>query len=285
VVSYAEGPPSGPPFVLIHGGSARWQYGRELLEALADGWHVFAPDLRGHGRSGRTPGAYRVRDYATDIAFLLREVVVEPAVVFGHSRGGEIAVMLAAREPALVRALIVGDAPLSPDTSPVDDPDHRARNELWRDLAGHPAGEIEAALRAMPLVEPGATVPVRAEDAIGSDSPWFAFQAQTLQELDPETLASLLAGPRELLDGYDPEALLPAIACPVLLLQADPRLGGTLSEADVELGLRWLRDVSLVRLEGIDHSLHGRTDQLPQVLAAIRAFIRPDRDNDETSGL
>jgi hypothetical protein len=34
-INYAEGPPSGPPFVLLHGGAARWQYGQHLLDRAA----------------------------------------------------------------------------------------------------------------------------------------------------------------------------------------------------------------------------------------------------------
>ena len=39
---------------------------------------------------------------------------------------------------------------------------------------------------------------------------------------DPDMLAAVLAGPDSMLGGYDPETLLPAISCPVLLLQACP---------------------------------------------------------------
>jgi pimeloyl-ACP methyl ester carboxylesterase len=272
-INYAEGPRSGPPFVLLHGGSARWQHGEDLLAALAHEWHVVAPDLRGHGRSAHTPDAYRVRDYVGDVAFLIRRRIGEPSVVYGHSRGGEVAVMLAALEPELVRGLIVGDAPLSPEGSPTEQPDHRARNELWRDLAGRPAREIEAGLREMPIVEPGATGARPAREVMGEDSDWFAWQAETLHRVDPDTLTSLLAGPRALLEGYDPDLLLPAIRCPVLLLQADPAVGGVLSDADVALGRRLLRDVEVARLAGIDHALHSRSDQLDRVLAAMGPFL------------
>jgi len=67
-INYAEGSANGPAFVLLHGGSARWQYGRDLLEMLADDWHVYAPDFRGHGKSGRVPGAYILADYVRDTA-------------------------------------------------------------------------------------------------------------------------------------------------------------------------------------------------------------------------
>ena len=113
VLNYAEGPPNGPAYVLLHAGAARWQYGQALLEALVDSWHVYAPDFRGHGKSGRVPGAYRLQDYVDDTAAFLASVVREPAIVYGHSLGGEVAVMLAAQHSDLVRALIVGDAPLS----------------------------------------------------------------------------------------------------------------------------------------------------------------------------
>jgi pimeloyl-ACP methyl ester carboxylesterase len=273
LLGYAEGPSSGPPFLLLHGGSARWQHGDDLLEALTDQWHVFAPDLRGHGRSGHVPGAYRVRDDVDDIAFLIRQRIGEPTVVYGHSRGGEVAVMLAAREPELVRGLIVGDAPLSPEGSPTEQPDHRARNELWRDLAGRGTPEIEAGLREMPILEPGATEARPARQVLGDDSPWFAFHAESLHRVDPDTLTSLLAGPQALLEGYDPHVLLPAIACPVLLLQADPDLGGVLTDADVSLGRQLLSNVQVARLAGIDHALHSRSDQLDAVLDVVRPFL------------
>ena len=272
-LNYAEGPAGGEPFVLLHGGSARWQYGETLLEELADRWHVFAPDLRGHGRSGHVASGYRVRDYVDDIAEFLTSVVGEPAVLFGHSRGAQVAVMVAAEHTELVRALMVGDAPLSPDLTATERPDHRAQNELWQKLAGRPASEIEAALREMPILEAGETRPRPAREVMGDDSPWFAFQAEALHLLDPRTLTELLAGPRELLVGYDPEVLLPAIECPVLLLQADPELGAVLTDDDVELGLRLIRHASHVRLDGVDHALHGRPDQTARVLDAIEPFL------------
>jgi pimeloyl-ACP methyl ester carboxylesterase len=112
-LNYAEGPSNGSAFVVLHAGSARWQYGLTLLEALAESWHGYAPDFCGHGLSGHVPGAYSMRDYVRDTAAPPAGVAHAPAVVYGRSLGGEVGVMLAAVHPELVRALIVSDASLS----------------------------------------------------------------------------------------------------------------------------------------------------------------------------
>ena len=51
----AEGAATGPPLVLLHGGSARWQSALPLIPDLSEQWHVYVPDLRGHGQWGACP--------------------------------------------------------------------------------------------------------------------------------------------------------------------------------------------------------------------------------------
>jgi pimeloyl-ACP methyl ester carboxylesterase len=276
-LNYAVGPPDGRPFVLLHAGAARWQYGQTLLELLAPDFQVYTPDFRGHGKSGRVASAYSLADYTADIATFLVGVVREPAIVYGHSLGGEVAVLLAARHPQLIRALIVGDAPLSTRDHATDEPRHRAQNELWHRLAGQPAPAIDLALREMQVPLAGSTNTAPARQVMGDDGAWFAFQAETLHQLDPDMLAAVLAGPSVMLAGYDPLVLLPAIECPVLLLQADPRGpfgGGVLRDDEVQLALELLRHATHVRLQGIGHPLHGPPDQTPIVLQAIKPFLR-----------
>jgi pimeloyl-ACP methyl ester carboxylesterase len=67
-LNIAEGPDNGPPLVLLHGGSGRWQAWDPIIPDLIARWQLFAPDLRGHARSGRVTGRYAIRDYAGDIA-------------------------------------------------------------------------------------------------------------------------------------------------------------------------------------------------------------------------
>ena len=119
-INFAEGPSSGPPLLTLHGGAGSWRSGSGLIQALSGQWHMYAPDFRGHGRSGHVPGRYHLRDYVADTAAFLHYVVAEPAVIYGHSLGGEVAIMVAAQHPELVRAVIDGDAPLSTEDHPSD---------------------------------------------------------------------------------------------------------------------------------------------------------------------
>ena len=105
--------------------------------------------------------------------------------------------MVAAEHPGLVRALIVGSAPLSMADHPTEEKTHKAMNVLWHSLAGKPATEIVPALRAMPVQIPGEPVPRPAGTVLGADSPWFAHQAKNLHQLDPDVLQAVLEGPAE----------------------------------------------------------------------------------------
>jgi pimeloyl-ACP methyl ester carboxylesterase len=248
-VNYGETQEGGPAFVILHGGSASWRYHEQLINLLATSWHVYAPDFRGHGMSGHTPGHYLLSDYVSDTATFLSEVVREPAVVYGHSLGGEVAMMLASKHPEVVRSVINADAPLSIEDHPGELPDHRRMNELWRRLAGRPVEEILTALKGMEVSWHGRLYK-RADQALGTDNPWFQFQAQNLHQLDSDVLRAVLRGPDYALRGYEPERILPRIRCPVLLLQADPELGSALRDQDVQKGLALIPHASHVRLSG-----------------------------------
>src|SRR5687767_921873 len=100
-LNVSTGPATGPPLVLLHGVTRRWQDYAPLLPTLTLRWHVHALDFRGHGKSDRTAeGAYRVADYVADAAALLRDVG-KPSVVYGHSLGAMVAAGVAAAEPGL----------------------------------------------------------------------------------------------------------------------------------------------------------------------------------------
>jgi pimeloyl-ACP methyl ester carboxylesterase len=272
-INYAQGPASGPLLVLLHGGSARWQSFEPILPDLTGRNHVVAPDLRGHGRSAWMPGRYRLQDYTDDIAALLSRRFTTPAALFGHSLGGMIALMLAAQHPQLVRAVVVGDSPLSRQSFCATIERSRGRLAAWRGLMRSTRSERELteALKDVLIEWPGHQGLVPTRVALGEDAPWFSWMGASLRRNDPEMLTALIDDLDNTAAGYNMEALLPKIDCPVLIIQADRAGGSTLTEAEVAHALSLLAHPHHVRLEGVGHALF--LEDKSQALHAIAAFL------------
>jgi lipase len=100
------GEAGAPRLVLLHGVTGHGGQFRTLAEDwLAETRHVLAPDLVGHGASPYEP------PWSIDahLAAVTTAVGREPADWVGHSFGGRLAFELAAREPGLVRRLVLLD--------------------------------------------------------------------------------------------------------------------------------------------------------------------------------
>lgn len=86
------GNPQGPPLVLIHGYSqSHAVFARQFDSELAQTYRLIAPDLRGHGCSGKPweESAYAgARPWADDIAAVLSARRVARPVLMGWSAGG-----------------------------------------------------------------------------------------------------------------------------------------------------------------------------------------------------
>lgn len=268
-LNYAEGPDSGPPLVLLHGGSNRWQSWESILPPLAERWHVFAPDLRGHGGSSRTPGDYMIRTLTDDVVAFLDRVVPEPAALFGHSLGAEAAVWAAARRPSRVRAVVVGDGPFrGPETKPKIE-QQRDQLDFQRRYAGsdlEPA-ELAVIMADLPLGRDEHRRLIRARDVLGEDHPEYLAWAESTIALDPSFLDALSDYER-FSAGYGVH-LLPDITCPVLILRAG--MEGALTAEEAETAMDLLPDARLVTLEGVGHGIHWQAPDL--VLAAVVPFL------------
>ena len=274
LLNYAEVSSSGSPLVLLHGGSARWQSFDTILSDLAADWHIYAPDFRGHGKSGWVPGSYRLQDYADDTIAFLRQCLKEPAYLFGHSLGGIVALLVAAQYQDGVRAVAVGDAPLSGKAWQAVLNQSRDRLAAWRALSGgqKPLGELIEALKNSPVETPGGGGPVPMRKVMGEDAPVFEWLALNMYWNDPDMLTSLLDRFEITAAGYEMNSVLPAIKCPVLLLQADPAAGGLMTDTEVEQALLLLARPDHVRLEGVSHVFHNERKE--PVVKALEAFFR-----------
>lgn len=104
------GDPGGPVVALIHGSMDRSAGLLRLSRRLADRAHVLRFDRRGYGRSVEHPGPFTMAGNVGDVVDLLAG---HPAVVFGHSYGGDVALAVAATHPDLVTGVVVYEPPLS----------------------------------------------------------------------------------------------------------------------------------------------------------------------------
>jgi pimeloyl-ACP methyl ester carboxylesterase len=258
VINYAVGPSSGPPLLLLHGITERWQTFLPLMPHLAQTWQLYALDLRGHGQSGRVKNSYRVSDYAQDLILFLESEVSQPAVILGHSVGAWVAIYVAANKPKQVRAIILVDPPLHLQHTPLQDipgGPYQAFAKILELIRSNPSWQaIEKGL-AMYFPE--------------GNSEARRARARVLSQLDPGALAMWLENQH--MAGLDADALLQRIECPALLLQGNPQLGAALFDKDVTHALTLLRrGVSMCVPEG-GHMLHQSHPET--VLNCIEQFF------------
>jgi pimeloyl-ACP methyl ester carboxylesterase len=99
-----------PPVILLHGAGGTHLYWPVEIRRLA-GYHVFALDLPGHGKSvGR--GQQSIAGYAAAIKAWLDELHLHRTVFIGHSMGSAVTLTLALDYPDQVIGLgILGGAP------------------------------------------------------------------------------------------------------------------------------------------------------------------------------
>jgi pimeloyl-ACP methyl ester carboxylesterase len=109
-IHYAEAG-DGPALLLLHGVSAGHHVWERTIPAFAHRWRVIAPDLPGHGASGKPDAPYTPDFYAGVMRSLGRELGVEEAVVVGNSLGGQVAIELALSYPRWTRAVVLAAPP------------------------------------------------------------------------------------------------------------------------------------------------------------------------------
>jgi lipase len=102
------GPAEAPPLFCLHGVTSWGGRFRQLAEERLGAFHVFAPDLRGHGVSDWEP-PWSLATHTADLIETLDALHLDHVDVVGHSFGGRLALELAARQPARVGRLVLLD--------------------------------------------------------------------------------------------------------------------------------------------------------------------------------
>jgi acyl transferase domain-containing protein/acyl-CoA synthetase (AMP-forming)/AMP-acid ligase II/alpha/beta superfamily hydrolase len=118
------GPESGKPVLCLHGILDQGAVWDPVASALAgQNYRVFAPDLRGHGKSDHVGlgGSYHLLDFLADVVAIAEQICDCPLLVIGHSLGSVMASLLTRLRSEMVRHLILVE-PVLPRDRRHDDP-------------------------------------------------------------------------------------------------------------------------------------------------------------------
>jgi 3-oxoadipate enol-lactonase len=102
--------------LFIHGLGSSTQDWQLQVDAFKSTYTVITVDVRGHGQSSKPTGPYSIRQFADDIAELLRLLKISSVHIIGLSMGGMIAAQMALDHAHLVQSVTVINAP--PDMRP-----------------------------------------------------------------------------------------------------------------------------------------------------------------------
>lgn len=256
---YLEWGEHGPPFVLWHGITAdahNWWRTGPFLAGL--GFHVFAPDLPGHGLTGGAPN-YAAETTARLLDAWLHALAIDAPVLMGHSWGGMNALIHATLPDAQVRAraLIFED----PALMIAADPSPFVPN-YTEGLGTPPDQQSVAAIRAV-------------------NPRWHDCDAQWKAEA--RFRASRAAAEGFFYDnaGINLVDRLHEISVPALLLLGDHREGGIWLPEYIDLVQRTMPNIALEVIEGSTHNLH-RDSWVPFSMALGR-FVRQFMDQNARS--
>jgi pimeloyl-ACP methyl ester carboxylesterase len=98
---------TGEPLVLLHGGMVDSRWFEPNLAALAEHFHVYPVDMRGHGHTPDPEGPYTFQALTDDAIAFLETVIGGPADLLGHSMGAFVFMQVAMQRPDLVNRLVM----------------------------------------------------------------------------------------------------------------------------------------------------------------------------------
>jgi pimeloyl-ACP methyl ester carboxylesterase len=109
-----DGPPDGPPILLVHGFASSWRAFDRLVDELPDR-RIVRIDLLGHGRTGG--GAADTVTQAEAVAGVLRDRDLADVTAVGHSYGADVVLALAGSTERVSRVVILAQGPDYTDTA------------------------------------------------------------------------------------------------------------------------------------------------------------------------
>ncbi len=238
-----------PPVVLAHGFSDNGLCWTPVARVLEQDYDVIMYDARGHGLSDAPEEGYTADDRADDLAGLIQALGLEKPAVIGHSMGASTAAVAAARYPDLIGRLILEDPPWD-----VRREEHAAWIEDLRTRIIEQKSKSREALMAQCREQS----PTWDEAELG---PW----AESKRQLSPHVINGLGE------ESAPWQEIVAKIACPTLLITADPERGAIVRPETAEKAAEVNPRVKIARIEGAGHSV--RREAFETYMAAVRSFL------------
>ncbi|MGD1897834.1 MAG: alpha/beta fold hydrolase [Phormidesmis sp.] len=107
-----EGKDTAAPLLLLHGMADHALVWLSLGNALQQQYHIVAPDLRGHGESGKPGAGYGFAETIDDLEALMAHLNWSSAHVLGHSWSAKMAAVWARQAPSRFQSLMLIDPAL-----------------------------------------------------------------------------------------------------------------------------------------------------------------------------
>ena len=181
-LAITEAGEGGRPLLLLHGFGGRRHDFEDHVEDLAGaGWHVVAPDHRGHGDSDDPAGedAYTIEILAADALVLADELGWDRFVLLGHSMGGMVAQVIALDAPDRLEGLVLMNTSHGP--IPMDE------NLIATAVAICRTHGIDALADAVAALGPDGPLTTPAHRRVVEERPGYAERAiDTLRACSPE---------------------------------------------------------------------------------------------------
>jgi|SRR5579884_638827 len=238
---YVEAPADAPILLLLHGIGVDWRVWQSIGRRLQPYFHLYALDLRGHGQSEKPLHGYSLADYAADIESFLDQLELQDVTLVGSSLGGLISCVVEA-STAVIPGRILVDPPLT-----------------WRPAASRALFEAILRIKSEELAPEEQSRQL--SDALTEDNPKIgglqrAYLTKTWSVVPPVVLRDMLA---ESAGGWLPRLLphLETIESPVLIMRANPELGGVLMEEAAATAAAALPRGSLEYFAKAGHAIHG----------------------------
>jgi pimeloyl-ACP methyl ester carboxylesterase len=136
-IVYSAAGAGEPALLFIHGGLADRSFYDAEFQAFAAKHRVLAPDLAGHGESGRDRKVWGLPQFGADVKAVVDAEKVKHVILFGNSLGGPVAVEAALLLPGRVIGVVGIDTFQSLDYSTSAEEAKQRAEAFKNDYAGN----------------------------------------------------------------------------------------------------------------------------------------------------